>query len=78
MALKEPVNPGDSEGGPLFRHVDWKRTKAYSVGFSGVYLNLIDREGEGIVPPGDAANSLLGRISDELLESRVDQQVPSC
>jgi predicted AlkP superfamily phosphohydrolase/phosphomutase len=68
MALKESVSPDDREGGPLFRLVDWKRTKAYSVGFGGVYLNLIDREGEGIVPSGEAANSLMGRISGELLE----------
>ncbi len=68
MVLKEPVSSGDSEGGPLFRYVDWKRTRAYAVGFSGIYLNLIDREGKGIVLSGEAAESIKGQISRKLLD----------
>lgn len=30
--------------------IDWSDTRAYAVGFNGLYLNLHGREGEGIVP----------------------------
>ena len=32
-----------------FENIDWKKTKAYSVGFNSIYLNLEGREREGIV-----------------------------
>lgn len=53
LALKEGVRPGE-EAGDLLRQVDWTKTRAYAVGLSGIYLNLKDREGQGIVPPGEA------------------------
>lgn len=33
----------------LFQGVDWSRTKAYSLGFNSIYLNIIGREPKGIV-----------------------------
>lgn len=33
----------------LFQFVNWERTKAYSLGFTSLYLNLKGREGNGIV-----------------------------
>jgi predicted AlkP superfamily phosphohydrolase/phosphomutase len=36
--------------GELYRYVDWSKTKAYAVGFAGIYVNVDGREGEGIVP----------------------------
>lgn len=53
LALKEGIRPGE-EAGDLLRQVDWARTRAYAVGLSGIYLNLQGREGQGIVPPGEA------------------------
>lgn len=51
LALK-----GDrATGGELLRDVDWSRTKAYSLGFNAVYLNLASREGQGIVSDDEAA-----------------------
>ncbi|HSM04641.1 MAG TPA: alkaline phosphatase family protein [Longimicrobiales bacterium] len=45
---------GDAPGGrDLLADVDWDRTRAYALGMSGVYLNLREREGNGIVPPGE-------------------------
>ncbi len=41
--------------GELLRDIDWARTKAYALGFNAVYLNLAEREGQGIVPAGDLA-----------------------
>jgi predicted AlkP superfamily phosphohydrolase/phosphomutase len=53
LALKEGARPGE-EAGDLLRQVDWTKTRAYAVGLSGIYLNLQGREGQGIVPPGEA------------------------
>ena len=45
-----------SEGpGDVFDLVDWSTTKAYGVGFNGLYLNLAGREPNGIVRPEDAS-----------------------
>jgi len=62
MALKQP--PTDSEGDPLFKNVDWEKTKAYSVGFTSVYLNLKGREAKGIVEPGDEEK----KVKEEIIE----------
>ncbi|MBX3436995.1 MAG: alkaline phosphatase family protein [Planctomycetaceae bacterium] len=50
LALKEGVEPGD-----YFSGVDWSRTRAYSFGLNGIYLNRQGRESQGIVAPDDAA-----------------------
>ena len=55
LALKRGMQPGD-DAGDLLQNVDWEMTKAYSVGFAGVYLNLQGREGEGILSQGAAAD----------------------
>ena len=53
LALKPGVSPGE-EAGDMLRGVDWSRTKAYSLGLGGIYLNLKGREGQGIVEAVDA------------------------
>jgi predicted AlkP superfamily phosphohydrolase/phosphomutase len=35
--------------GDFFVNVDWKKTKAYALGFGSIFLNLEGREGQGIV-----------------------------
>jgi predicted AlkP superfamily phosphohydrolase/phosphomutase len=50
LALKN----GSSTSGPYFKDVDWARTKAYTFGLGGLYLNLKGREAEGIVTREDA------------------------
>ncbi|MFW6198266.1 MAG: alkaline phosphatase family protein [Acidobacteriota bacterium] len=50
----------------LYRGVDWRNTRAYALGISGLYLNLRGREGQGIVAPGDRME-LLEEIERELL-----------
>jgi predicted AlkP superfamily phosphohydrolase/phosphomutase len=37
-----------------FQGVDWSKTRAYCFGLTGIYLNLKDREGKGIVEPKEA------------------------
>jgi predicted AlkP superfamily phosphohydrolase/phosphomutase len=48
LALRNSVKPGE-EAGDLLRQVDWERTRAYSLGLGGIYLNLKGREEAGIV-----------------------------
>ncbi len=47
------IQPSDAKS-LLDGSVDWSRTKAYSLGLNGIYLNLKGRERDGIVDPEDA------------------------
>ena len=51
LTLTQDIPPG--EDGALFKYVDWSKTKAYSLGFNSIYINLKGREGKGIVDPQD-------------------------
>jgi predicted AlkP superfamily phosphohydrolase/phosphomutase len=52
------LKPGKTESGDWFDDVDWSRTRAYTMGLNGLYLNLKGREREGVVEPGAEAESL--------------------
>ena len=67
MVLKEPGTDG---GGPLFRNVAWEKTTAYAVGFSSIYLNLLNREGKGIIKPGDEAEKAKRKIVELLTNTK--------
>ncbi|MEW6145382.1 MAG: alkaline phosphatase family protein [Thermodesulfobacteriota bacterium] len=58
----------DSEG-EFFKNVDWDKTRAYGVGFNGLFLNLKGREFKGTVEPADR-DELLDEISEKLLTIR--------
>lgn len=64
VTLKDPSRQGAS---PLFLNVDWSQTTAYSVGFNALYVNLRDREDDGIVAAGAEYNALLDRLEADLL-----------
>ncbi|MCM8782414.1 MAG: alkaline phosphatase family protein [Candidatus Omnitrophica bacterium] len=49
-------------GNEMFADVDWSRTRAYSVGFNGIYINQIGRQGHGIVRPGEETEELKKEI----------------
>lgn len=51
--------------GPLFKNVDWEKTKAYSLGFNSIYLNLKNRDPNGIVKE-DEKDKLIGRLIGDL------------
>jgi predicted AlkP superfamily phosphohydrolase/phosphomutase len=53
-----------------FNHVDWGRTRAYSLGFNSLYLNRLGRERRGIVEPGREAEELMDEIEGKLLALR--------
>jgi predicted AlkP superfamily phosphohydrolase/phosphomutase len=52
------LQPERSNSGPYFQGVDWSKTRAYTMGLGGLYLNLKGRESKGIVRPGEEAESL--------------------
>jgi predicted AlkP superfamily phosphohydrolase/phosphomutase len=62
LALKS----GKSESGDWFEDVDWSRTRAYTMGLNGLYLNLKGREREGVVAPGDEAEALKEELRQKL------------
>jgi predicted AlkP superfamily phosphohydrolase/phosphomutase len=54
--------------GPMFKAVDWRRTRAYSVGTSGlIYMNVQGREPQGIVSPGKEYEEVRDFILNGLL-----------
>lgn len=57
------LKDGAAEGGEYFENVDWTRTRAYTFGLGGLYLNLRGREASGIVGPEEAAP-----LKQELIE----------
>ena len=67
VTLRDPSRQGQL---PLFLNVDWSRTTAYAVGLQGLYVNLRDRETQGIVAPGAEYEQLLDRLEADLLAMR--------
>lgn len=63
LALREGITSAD---GDQLKFVDWSKTKAYSLGLGGIYVNLKGRESTGIVEPADMP-ALLDEISAKLL-----------
>ena len=55
----------ESRDEAYLRGVDWSRTRAYSFGLAGIYLNLAGRESHGIVPSGEA-DRLSSEIADRI------------
>jgi len=62
MALKQ----GASESGDWFEDVDWSKTRAYTMGLNGLYLNIKGREREGTVQPGAEAEALKNELRQKL------------
>jgi predicted AlkP superfamily phosphohydrolase/phosphomutase len=58
----------DARSADMLQAVDWSRTKAYAVGFGGLYLNLAGREAHGTVRPGEEEEALKGEITEKLLQ----------
>jgi len=59
------LKKGITEGRDFFEGVDWSKTKAYALGFGGIYLNRIGREYYGIVGESEA-NDLKKEIKERL------------
>ena len=61
------LKAGKTESGDWFDDVDWSRTRAYTMGLNGLYLNLKGRERAGIVEPGTEAESLKDELRGKLV-----------
>lgn len=78
MGYLELKDPSAAEGAELLQAIDWSGTKAYALGFGGIYINQRGREGMGIVDPGKETQDLKEEISRGLLEwkdEKYDQPV---
>jgi predicted AlkP superfamily phosphohydrolase/phosphomutase len=68
------LRPGADGASEWLRDVDWSKTKAYSLGLTGMFLNLEGREAKGIVRPGAEAQAvkkeIIGRMSGLVDEAR--------
>jgi predicted AlkP superfamily phosphohydrolase/phosphomutase len=60
------LKDGKSESGDWFEDVDWSRTRAYTMGLNGLYLNIKGREREGIVEAGAKAEALREELRSKL------------
>jgi predicted AlkP superfamily phosphohydrolase/phosphomutase len=67
LAVKDTARRGE---GVFFSNIDWSRTQAYALGFSGIYINLSGRELVGTVPPEE--HRLLKDEIDRRLSRLVD------
>lgn len=53
--------------------IDWSRTKAWAMGLGSVYINVVGREPQGIVMPGEEYDRIVREIK-EGLENAVDEE----
>jgi len=60
------LKPGFEQIDGLFEGVDWGQTRAYSIGFNSIYLNMKGRESSGIVT-ADGSRALKKELSGRLL-----------
>ncbi len=65
---------GATESGRYFKGVDWSRTRAYTLGLGGLYLNLKGRESSGIVKPGAEADALKKELVEKLSGMRDEEK----
>jgi len=63
LTLKDPAA---TSGGPMFRDVDWSKTKAYALGFGGIYINQKGRDRDGVVNPGNDTEMLKTEIINKM------------
>jgi len=54
-----------------FQNIDWERTRAFTLGLTGIFLNKKGREAKGIVEPGEEEQQLCAEIKEKL-EKLVD------
>ena len=67
LVLKE----GQETSGDWFAQVDWEKTRAFTLGLTGIFVNRKGREAKGIVEPGPELEALCAEIKAKL-EKLVD------
>ena len=68
------LQDGREESGEYFEGIDWSRTRAYTFGLGGLYLNLRGREAQGIVDP-EAAIALKTELIAKLSGLKDDGEI---
>ena len=56
----------DVTGVDVFSGIDWKNTKAWSMGLGAIYVNVVGRDPEGTVLPGSEYNQVVDQIKTGL------------
>ena len=74
LALKE----GESTSGDWFESVDWKKTRAFSLGLTGIFINRKGREKDGIVEEGEEYRSLVQELKEKLERLTDPQTSTTC
>ena len=67
------LKDGEKLGKEWFEGVDWSRTKAFSLGLGGIYLNIEGREAQGIVDKGEEAANLKRELIEKLRGLKDDE-----
>ena len=67
------LKPGKSSSGDWFQDVDWERTKAFSLGLTGVFINRKGREAQGIVEEGEELHALKRELITKLTGLKDDE-----
>jgi len=65
------LKDGAHTSGEWFEKVDWSRTRVFTLGLTGVFINRIGRERDGIVAPGAELEALCHELKQKL-EALVD------
>lgn len=63
-----------TESGRYFKGVNWGRTRAYTLGLGGLYLNMKGREAQGTVESGAEAEALKQELIGKLSNLRDEEQ----
>jgi predicted AlkP superfamily phosphohydrolase/phosphomutase len=60
------LKPGQETSGDWFAQVDWEKTRAFTLGLTGVFINRKGREAKGFVEPGAELDKLCAEIKAKL------------
>jgi len=60
------LKDGADVSGDWFEKVDWTKTKAFTLGLTGIFINRKGREAQGIVEPGPELEALCAEIKQKL------------
>jgi len=67
------LKDGHETSGDWFEHVDWSKTRAFSLGLTGIFVNRKGREASGVVAEGEEYRKLVGELAARL-EALVDPE----
>ncbi|MDP6837388.1 MAG: nucleotide pyrophosphatase, partial [Planctomycetota bacterium] len=60
------LKEGEETSGDYFASVDWTKTRAFTLGLTGIFINRIGREGHGIVKKGAEMEALCAELKRKL------------